>query len=179
MASINGQTGGASGVAPTRAQNPILEECSAISASIEDVEKRLPDIRALQRKVLESPDASSNTFENRALNDGNATTMAEYRALRHRINSIKQQKGSGEETNKAQVGLVDRKLKKAIEGYQQVENAFKHDLMEQMKRQYRIVRPDATEKEATAAIEERSDNQIFSQAVSVSYGLFTLVDADT
>lgn len=92
--------------------------------------------------------------------------MTLYRNFGARIKAIKQQRESGEPRNKPQVGKVDRKLKSAINEYQQVESDFRKKLSEQMARQYRIVKPEATDEEVRAAIEDTSNNQVFSQAVN-------------
>lgn len=91
--------------------------------------------------------------------------MTLYRSFAGRIKAIKQQKESGDPRNKPQVGLVDRKLKSAINDYQKVDRDFRHKLAAQMERQYRIVRPDASDQEVREAIEDTSNNQVFSQAV--------------
>ena len=74
-------------------------------------------------------------------------------------------KASGDPRNAPQVGRVDRKLKAAINEYQQNESEFRKKLGAQMERQYRIVRPDASEQEVREAVEDTSNNQVFSQAV--------------
>lgn len=64
------------------------------------------------------------------------------------------------------MGMVDRKLKQAMNEFQQLEQAFRKKLGEQMARQYRIVNPDASDEEVLAAVEDTENNQVFTQAVN-------------
>ena len=169
MGPMNGQTSGAYGAAPIRDPNAILNECRDIDKGIEEIERRLDRLRFFQQRAIDEPDASQSTATNRELDAYNAQVMVMYRSLGGRIKAIKQQKESGDPRNRPQVGLVDRKLKKAINEYQQVDRDFRHKLSAQIERQYRIVRPDASEQEVREAIEDTSNNQVFSQAVSVKY----------
>lgn len=149
-----------------RDPNAILNECREIDRGIDSIERNLERLRFLQTRAIDDPDASQGTQTNRELDNLSTETMTLYRNFGARIKAIKQQRESGEPRNKPQVGKVDRKLKNAINEYQQVESEFRKKLSEQMARQYRIVKPDASEEEVRAAIDDTSNNQVFSQAVS-------------
>lgn len=161
---MNGQA------APNRDPNAILNECRDIDKGIDSIQRNLDRLRFLQQRAIDDPDASQGTQTNRELDSLSTDTMTLYRSFAARIKNIKQQKESGEPRNAPQVGLVDRKLKTAINEYQQVDRDFRHKLSEQMARQYRIVRPDASDQEVQEAIQDTSNNQVFSQAVC-RYGL--------
>ena len=168
---MNGQTSGSYNSAPTQ-NRQILDECRNIEGSIDSVTRRLGTVRELQDVAFNSTDSSPNSSANRNLEDFTTETMAIYRNLGARIKTIKQSKESGSPLNKNQVGLVDRKLRAAINEFQQLDTNYRKRLSEQMERQYRIVRPDASEQEVREAVSDTSNNQIFSQAVSVnSYSL--------
>lgn len=158
MRPLNGQ-------AAQRDPNAILNECREIDRGIDSIERNLERLRFLQTRAIDDPDASQGTQTNRELDSLSTDTMNLYRNFGARIKAIKQQRESGEPRNKPQVGKVDRKLKNAINEYQQVESEFRKKLSEQMARQYRIVKPEATEEEVRAAIEDTSSNQVFSQAL--------------
>ena len=166
MGPMNGQTGGTYGAAPTRDPNAMLNDCRDIDKKIDTIEQNLDKLRFYQQRSLDDPDASQSTMKNRELDALSTDTMTLYRDLAYRIKVMKQKKESGDPRNKPQVGLVDRKLKKAINEYQQIDRDFRHKLSAQMERQYRIVRPDASDQEVREAIEDTSNNQVFSQAVS-------------
>jgi len=68
-------------------------------------------------------------------------------------------------TNAPQVNALDRRIKKAINAFQQQESSFRHEVQEQQKRQYLIVNPNATEAELREVSEAGGDVQIFQQAL--------------
>jgi syntaxin 1B/2/3 len=94
--------------------------------------------------------------------------MNDFRLLAARVKRVKQRPDSGSPMNAPQVGRVDRKLKTTVSQYQKVEAAYRKNLQEQMARQYKIVRPDASDAEVTAAVEDTSNQQVFSQALMQS-----------
>ena len=158
MTAMNGAAGG-------RDPNAVLNECREIDRGIDSIERNIERLRFLQQRAIDDVDASQNTATNRELDALSSETMTLYRNFGHRLKTVKGMKESGDPRNSPQVGRVDRKLKNAINEYQQVDSDFRKKLSEQMARQYRIVRPDASEAEVREAIEDTSNNQVFSQAV--------------
>ena len=159
------------GPSAARDPNAILNECRDIDRGIDSIKRNLERLRFLQTRAIDDPDASQGTQTNREIDALGSETMTMYRNFGARIKAIKQQRESGDPRNKPQVGKVDRNLKAAINEYQQVESDFRKKLSEQMARQYRIVRPDASDAEVREAIEDTSNNQVFSQAVRVPFAL--------
>lgn len=144
----------------------ILNECREVSRGIDTIGQNLQQLQYLQQRALDDPDASQNTQTNRELDSLSSETMTLYRSFAARITKLKQTPGAGDPKNAAQVGSVDRKLKEAIQRYQTVDAEFRKKLQAQMARQYRIVRPDASEAEVREACEDTTSTQVFSQAVS-------------
>lgn len=149
-----------------RDPNAILNECVEIERAIDSISNNLTQLRSLQTRSIDDPDASLTTSTNREIDTLSSSTMALYRQLAGRIVIIKQRPTSADARNKPRVGMVDRKLKQAMNEYRQLEQSFRKKLGEQMERQYRIVNPDASEEELRAAIEDTENNQVFSQAVN-------------
>ena len=164
---MNGQAG-AYGAQSSRDPNAILNECRSIDRGIDTIQQNLKRLYELQSKAIGEIDGSPNSQINRELDSLSSETMTLYRSFAARIKTIKSQKESGDPRNKPQVGLVDRKLKSAINDYQQLERDFRHKQSDQMARHYRIVRPDASDQEVQEAIQDTSNNQVFSQAVCYS-----------
>jgi syntaxin 1B/2/3 len=161
MQSYNGaQSGGYADGSGRGDANDVLNQCQAIDKAVEDLESQLLDLQGLHSRVLN--DRASNTEVDRR----NAEIMAAYRNLGDKLKKVKGNRESGSPRNAPQVGRVDRKLKKAINDYQRVESDFRKQMQEQQARQYRIVRPDATDIEVQEAVEE-PNAQIFQQAVSI------------
>lgn len=150
--------------------NAILNQCRDIDNGINTVESYISEIDTLHRRLLSDVDpARENAI--RAEADEMATqTKNLYRNLIERMKTIKRMPDAGSPRNAPQIGKVERRLKAAVEQYQQVQTSFRKESETQMARQYRIVRPDATEAEVQEAVRDSSNQQIFSQAVS-SLGL--------
>ncbi|OBT71174.1 hypothetical protein VF21_10092 [Pseudogymnoascus sp. 05NY08] len=145
--------------------NAILNECREIDKGIDSIERNLETIRMLQQRALNDTDSSQQSPTNSQLDSMSSETMTMYRSYAARIKTLKQQPESGSPKNAPQLGKVDRKLKVAINQYQNVESDFRKKLQAQMARQYRIVRPDASDAEVRKAVEDPSNQQVFSQAL--------------
>lgn len=145
--------------------NAILNECRDIDKGIDVIERNLENIKMFQQRSLDDPDSSQQSATNRQLDAMSSETMTMYRSFAARIKTLKQQPESGSPKNAPQLGKVDRKLKAAINQYQNVESDYRKKLQTQMARQYRIVRPEASEAEVREAVEDTSSQQVFSQAL--------------
>lgn len=148
--------------------NAILNECRDIDRGIEQVERNLEQLRMLQQRTLDDADSSASSTANRQLDSLSSETMALYRTLTERVRTVKSSPEARSPKNAPQIGRVDRRLKQAITQYQQVESQFRKRTQDQMARQYRIVRPDASEQEVRDAVEDTSGGQVFSQALMQS-----------
>ena len=98
------------------------------------------------------------------INNLSSQIMTGYRGLVTRVKAIKSKPDSGHPRNAPQVGKVDRRLKATINKYQSLESDFRRDSQAAAERQYRIVRPDATEQEVRDAVAD-PDAPIFQQAL--------------
>lgn len=141
--------------------NAILNDCRAVGRAIDDLEARLEDLKRLQRAFI----SSGNNVSNREVDNLSADIMSGYRGLGDRVRRIKSQPDAGNPRNKPQVEALDRRIRKAIQHYQTQESQFRKEVQEQLRRQYLIVRPDATETEIREATEAGGDTQIFQQAL--------------
>ena len=146
--------------------NAILNECTDVNNGVSAIRQNLQQLKALQMQSLDDPDASQTTKTNRELDAFSTDTMNMYRNFTQRVKKIKGMPGAGSPQNAPQVGRVERNLKEAIQQYQQVDAEFRKKLQEQMARQYKIVRPDASPQEIQEACEDTTSTQVFSQAVS-------------
>lgn len=146
--------------------NDILNECEAVRTAIANLTNgRLQELQQAQRAVLSDPDASSSSPASRELEKQSSLIMQEYRDLTARMKRIKSRPESGSPRNSAQVGSTSRALKTAMNQFQTIDGQFTKSLKEQMARQYRIVRPEASEQEVREAVEDTQSQQVFSQAL--------------
>ena len=150
-----------------RDPNAILNEISDIDRGMDTIGRNLATLQQLYKKSVDDPDSSQDTQTNREIDALNAETMVLYRNFTDRIRKIKGQPASREPRNEAQVRKVSRKLEAAITDYRRVDKEYRDGLKESVERQYRIVKPTASEEEVKAAAEDSSSGRIFEQAVSV------------
>jgi syntaxin 1B/2/3 len=144
-----------------RDPNAILNDCRAVGRAIDDLEARLSELQRLQRNFVSGTAGASN----KDVDSLSADIMSGYRGLADRVKRIKSQPDARQQRNVAQVEALDRRIRKAINHYQQVESQFRKEVQEQQRRQYLIVRPDASESEIREATEAGGDTQIFQQAL--------------
>lgn len=151
---------------PAQTSNPqaILDECSLISEGAASIEKLLTQLESAHRRALNDTVTDTSSPTVREINSINADIMAQYKANIERMKWIKSRPESGSNTNQRQIGLVDRKLKATYQRYLQVGNDYEKRMREQMARQYRITKPDASEDEVRQACEDPSQ-QVFTQAL--------------
>ncbi|KAK0648850.1 t-SNARE, partial [Cercophora newfieldiana] len=143
--------------------NAVLNECRDIDKGIDQVQDNVEALRRLQDRSLIEADA---TATRREMDNLSSRTMASFRELTDRVRMVKSVPEGRQPRNSAQVGRVERRLKEANQEYQQVEAGFRKKTQDQMARQYRIVRPNASEAEVRAAVEDTSGNaQVFQQAL--------------
>lgn len=164
MAPYNGQPAGY-GQQNGRDPNAILNECRELDRGIESIQRNMERVRSLQQRSLEDTDASGESRISQELDALSSETISMYRSFTARMKMIKQQRESGDPRNAPQVGKVDRKLKNAINQYQQMDSDFRKRMQDQTERQYRITKPEATEAEVQEACRDGGNQQIFSQAV--------------
>ncbi|KAI1613690.1 syntaxin 1B/2/3/4 [Exophiala viscosa] len=145
--------------------NRILNECRGVDQAIDEIEADLQRLKGLQSRYLADTNTSAQSPLRIEVDRTGENIMTKYRGLVSRVKNIKQQPESGNPRNAPQVGKVDRRLKTAINQYQQVEREFRKASQEQMARQYRIVRPDASDAEVREAVEDPNNQQIFSSAL--------------
>ncbi|KAH6657890.1 t-SNARE [Truncatella angustata] len=147
--------------------NALLNECADIGRGIDTIDKNLQQMRMLQDRSLNEADSSASGTT-RQLDSLSSETMAHYRTLVDRVRVLKSNPESQTPKNSPQVQRIDRRLKEAINAYQQVESQFRKKNQDQMARQYRIVRPDADESEVRAAVDDPTGGQVFQQALMQS-----------
>ncbi|KAK5704583.1 hypothetical protein LTR17_021779 [Elasticomyces elasticus] len=145
---------------PTRDPNAILNDCRQVGRAIDDLESRLPELQRLQKQF-----ASGTGGTNQQIDSLSADIMTGYRGLGDRVRRIKSQPDAGAARNMPQVEALDRRIRKAINTYQQTESQFRKEVQDQQRRQYLIVKPDASEAELDEATQGGADVQIFQQAL--------------
>ena len=159
MTNMNGGRGA------TNDPNYILDECRAIERAADDIENgdlaRLNQIQSAHLASVQSDPATEREIERL-----NADIKQKYSNLIRRARQIKASPQSGDPRNAPSVGKVERRLKTSLNTAQQMERNHRQNARDQFERQYRIVRPDASEAELREA--EESNSQVYSQALMQS-----------
>lgn len=154
-------------IPPERRTDPfaILNQCQDIRQGVTRVKSYIDKIEALQKRLLLEADlAAENEVKAQAESLGEEV-KGEYRALIQRMRVIKGTPGAGEEGNARHIRQVETQLEEVIQAYQKMQREYRRGVESQVERQYRIVKPDATEEEVREAIDNAGDVQIFSDAV--------------
>ncbi|KAI9052041.1 hypothetical protein LZ554_004295 [Drepanopeziza brunnea f. sp. 'monogermtubi'] len=143
--------------------NAILNACRDVDRGILDIKEAMKRLAIPQQHVLDNPGNNSSN----ELDYATSEIMAMFRNLTGKVKDIKLKPESGTPRNAPQVGKVDRELKKTREAYLVLDAEFNRRVKEQAARQYRIVRPDATDEEVRAVVED-SNQTMFTQALMQS-----------
>lgn len=141
--------------------NQILNACGEITKGINKIKDNLGEIQTLQAAALNDPNGTRvGDVEKKA-----TEILAMYHDLTTKVKAIRQMPESGAPRNAPQVGKVRRDLQNTYQDYMQIDRQFRQRSNEQSARQYRIVRPDASEQEVREAVENPESQQVFQQAM--------------
>ncbi|KAI5308324.1 Plasma membrane t-SNARE, secretory vesicle fusion, partial [Ascosphaera atra] len=143
----------------------ILNQCRDVDRGIDSVDQYVDQIGSIHKRLLSDADFAREGELRAQAEDLADQTKQLYRSLVERMKSIKRSPQAGSAMNSAQIGKVERRLKAAIESYQKMQVDFRKGFEDQAARQYRIVRPEATEAEVQEAVQDTANQQIFSQAL--------------
>jgi syntaxin 1B/2/3 len=142
--------------------NAILNELRDIDNSITEINGLVKELQMLQDKSLGAVD---NTALLKDIADKGGEAIQAYRALAERLMSIKQKPESGSPRNAPQLGKVDRRLKKAVQDYREVDADFGQKSRSARERQFRIAYPEADDRQVREAGEAENDGQVFRMAM--------------
>jgi len=140
----------------------IRNDCITIEREIDQLDGQLSDLDRVFRQSLSRPDMPSHEIDNLS-----AQIMATYRGLVSRMKFLKSKREASNPQCANHVSKADRRLKQTIQKYQTLESTFRKESQQAAERQYRIVRPDATDAEVREAVSD-PNAPIFQQAVSNS-----------
>ena len=146
--------------------NRLLNETRLIDRGIDEIEAEIERLKQMHYRAVRDTDPRPKPPVQVEVNRISDELIQNYTGLAARIKRLKQDPESGNPRNGPQVGKVDRRLKKMIQSYQRVDSDYRAAIKDSIARQYRIVRPDASDAEVREVTEDTNNTQIFSQAVS-------------
>ncbi|KAJ7478670.1 syntaxin [Mycena galericulata] len=153
-------------------ENSFLAEAASVQDSIGVFSANVTRISALHSRSLDAlaEDAAAIKQQLDALI---AETMALSNELKDRLKRLQAavlpgaRRRQEKEMRQNRVTFLRTKFTEALQTYRQVEQEFQSKSRQRVERQYRIVKPDATQEEITEAIAGGQD-QVFTQALTSS-----------
>ncbi|EPQ58228.1 t-SNARE [Gloeophyllum trabeum ATCC 11539] len=163
---------GANGNGAGEGMTDFYGEIGNIQDMIAQFDSNVSRISDLHSRVLNNMDeAQSNRF-NAELDELVGETRSLSGQIKRRIESLGAQPTPGADARikKNQLSLVRKKFMEVVQKYQNVEADYRSRYKQRVERQFKIVKPDATQEEVAAVVNNSSGtgNQIFAQAISSS-----------
>jgi len=147
-------------------------EVNEIDADIEVMKRKTQNIRSIHQRSLQDIDAQTIETTQEELRKLTEDASNSNKALSTKIRILKG-KVRGDPGKQAQAARVEKNYKAGLIEYQKVIVDFQERVRSQIKRQVKIVKPDATEEELEAACED-GQGQVFSQAVCLLLVVFAV-----
>ena len=147
--------------------NRLLNEVRAIDQAIDKLESDIQRLKVMHDRSIQDTNADPKSPVQKEVDRLSGALIRDYTSLTSRVTNLKSDPQSGNPRNAPQIGKVNRRLKSMVQTYQRADSDYRAGIKENIARQYRIVRPDASDAEVREATEDTSNTQIFSQAVRV------------
>ncbi|KAF8467394.1 t-SNARE [Kalaharituber pfeilii] len=150
-----------------------LSQVSNIQSSISNLSENVTTIASLHNQTLQSYDtgSASSTQLTAQLESLVAETSLLNKHIRDDIKFLERDsKFPGDPQGvpkRQQVEKLKKSFDAELKNYQLMESQYRGQYRQQMERQYRIVKPDATQEEVDRAVQS-GETQIFSQAIMQS-----------
>ena len=153
--------------APQGDMMDFFEEVDEIKKSILQYDQNIDSIESLHKRSLNEISEEQEAYTQEQIESLSDETSSLSQSLKDRIKSL-QSRSTKDSTKKTQAENLKRQFMNSIQRYQTVQATFRQRYRERAERQYRIVRPEATDAEVRDAIEDAHGEQIFSQALMTS-----------
>ncbi|KAG9097762.1 Plasma membrane t-SNARE, secretory vesicle fusion [Ceratobasidium sp. 370] len=148
------------------------DEITAIQDLIHSYRDNIKTISDLQSRSLTATDDDALRRATSELDGVSAQTQEISSEIKRRIQALEAGRGkvSGRDREAwiQQTNVVKSRFVAAIQEYQQAEQQYRQKSRQRMERQVRIVKPDATQEEIAAVVNDEGGAQVFSQALMSS-----------
>lgn len=148
------------------------DEITAIQDLIHSYRDNITRISSLQSRSLTATDDQALTHATDELDTASNQTHDISAQIKRRIQALEASRGkvSGRDREAwvQQTNVVKSRFVAAIQEYQQSEQQYRQKSRQRMERQVRIVKPDATQEEIAAVVNNDTGAQVFSQALMSS-----------
>ncbi|KAG9123770.1 Plasma membrane t-SNARE, secretory vesicle fusion [Ceratobasidium sp. 392] len=148
------------------------DEITAIQDLIHSYRDNIKTISNLQSRSLTATDDEALRRATSELDGVSAQTQDVSAEIKRRVQALEAGRGkvSGRDREAwiQQTNVVKSRFVAAIQEYQQAEQQYRQKSRQRMERQVRIVKPDATQEEIEAVVNNDAGAQVFSQALMSS-----------
>ncbi|KXN71800.1 t-SNARE [Conidiobolus coronatus NRRL 28638] len=148
--------------------NGYLKEVSATKTEIETFNAMIRKISSLHEQSLNSVGESQLQESNAQMEELTGEAKGLMQNIKGRLKVLQVMKVKDQSELKilqSQYSTLKKQFMESIADYQKVEKQYRTKYKERMERQYRIVRPDATEDEVAEALDDELIRPIFAQSV--------------
>ncbi|KAH8926580.1 t-SNARE [Atractiella rhizophila] len=148
--------------------NDFNHEFSVIQDQLTSLSGTIQQLSSAQEQALSSPDRDpSATKSVQRLQEEASRSLSNIKSHLTRLEKsiARLPAGDDKKVRLQQAAALKNRFKGVIEEYQKEEKKNRDKLRERMERQYKIVKPEATDEEVRSAIEDGRGDQIFSQAL--------------
>jgi len=136
-------------------------EIDSISESIAAYEAKVKEISdAHNRSLAAVGQQEDEDVINRLMDDASSRSNK----IKNAIKALERKGGAGG-MRRQQIGVVKEKFKKAIQEYQNVETRYRQRTKERLTRQYKLVKPGASDDEVQRFVNDDQGGGVFSQAL--------------
>ncbi|PWY98718.1 t-SNARE, partial [Testicularia cyperi] len=155
---------------PAGDMNSFFNDISEIQDTIRMIDDNVNKISDLHSRSLNNMDEASASYAEQQLATVQQETSTLTNGVKNKIKLLESQTkrvpaGGDKNVRNTQIGAVKNRFKETIQKYQQVEQNYRQKYRARAERQFRIVKPDATQQEIKAALDDDQNGQIFSQAL--------------
>lgn len=154
-------------------QRSFLQQVGVVKELLKDFDDSLGEISRLHQALLDAVDASSSSGYASSLQNVEATMLARNEQVKKATMTLAQDAANTpdeglRQLKQKQVGPLRREFQSKISQYQRVEQEYRSRRQDQIRRQYLVVNPDATDTELSAVADTSNDPQsqnVFQNAV--------------
>ncbi len=141
-----------------------MQDVDAINRGLDQYAANINNIQAAHQQLLNEVSEDQEELLTKKLDSLVATTSALAGSLKTQIKQA-QGEGQNDKAKYAQAEAVKNRFLGLIQDYRKVEADYRAQSKQRAERQYRIIRPEASDSEVQDAIEDASGSQLFSQAL--------------
>jgi syntaxin 1B/2/3 len=156
-----------------RTQREYLDQVALIRGLLRDFDASLTDVSRLHQRLLDATDPASAAELGPTLQQIESQTLSRNDQIKRLIKNLEQDAVNTTDDTKdmklKQISPLKKEFQSRIQKYQDLERDYRTRRQEQIRRQYLIVNPDATDTELAAVADTSGDpstQNVFQMAVS-------------